>query len=220
MCPERPVSEGELMAINRYDEIDSFYLDVLKELGSIGSGNAATALSSLLDQKITMMVPQVSVLENNAAVARLGGPEKIVAAVLVAFASGIRGLILSLQSLEYINVIISNVMGKTVSDFSELDEIDVSALCEIGNIMISSYVNAISGMTGMKLDLSPPAISVNMLGAIMSVPMTEFGYEADKLVLIDGTVMFDNQPVESNLIMMPDISSLNTILKMLGVSGG
>lgn len=208
------------MAINRYDEIDSFYLDVLKELGSIGSGNAATALSSLLDQKITMMVPQVSVLENNAAVARLGGPEKIVAAVLVAFASGIRGLILSLQSLEYINVIISNVMGKTVSDFSELDEIDVSALCEIGNIMISSYVNAISGMTGMKLDLSPPAISVNMLGAIMSVPMTEFGYEADKLVLIDGTVMFDNQPVESNLIMMPDISSLNTILKMLGVSGG
>ncbi|MCL2539036.1 MAG: chemotaxis protein CheC [Oscillospiraceae bacterium] len=207
------------MVISEYDQLDSFHLDVFKELGSIGSGNAATALSSLLEQRITMMVPQVIILENNAAVARLGGPEKIVAAVLVTFTGGINGLILSLQSLEYINAILSNVRGKTVAGFSDLDEIDVSALCEIGNILMSSYISAISRMTGMKIELSPPAISVNMLGAIMSVPMTEFGYEADKLMLIDGTVMFDNKLVESNLIMMPDISSLNKILRLLGVQG-
>lgn len=206
------------MAIVNYDDMDSFYLDVFKELGSIGSGNSATALSSLLDQKVAMTVPQVSILENNAAVARLGGPEKIVAAVLVTFTSGIRGLILSLQSLDYINIILECVRDKTVHDFSQLDEIDISALSEIGNILIASYVSAISGLTGMKLDLSPPAISVNMLGAIMSVPMTEFGYEADQLMLIDGSMIFAGRHVESNLIMMPDIASLNTILKMLGVT--
>lgn len=205
------------MSINKYDELNSFQLDVFKELGSIGAGNAATALSNVLDQKITMTVPEVRILENNEAVARLGGPEKIVAAILVTFSGNIRGIILYLQSLDYINNVLSRVMGRTVSDYAELTELDVSALSEIGNIMISSYISAISTMTGMAIELSPPAITVNMLGGVMSVPMAEFGYEADKLMIIDGSIVFDGQPVESNLVMMPDVQSLNTILRKLGV---
>lgn len=205
------------MPINAYDELSGFHLDVLKELGSIGSGNAATALSSLLDQKIAMTVPEVSILGNNEAVTRLGGPEKIVAAILVSFSSSINGLILYLQSLDYINNILHGTIGVKVSDFLELDEIGISALTEMGNIVISSYINAISSLAGLKIELSPPAITVNMLGAVMSVPMTEFGYETDKLMLIDGNIVFDGRPVESNLIMMPDVTSLNTILNKLGV---
>ena len=207
------------MAINDYDDLSGFHLDVFKELGSIGSGNAATALSNLLEQKITMTVPEVSILGNNDTVMRLGGPEKIVAAILVTFSSSINGLILYLQSLDYINNILSGSMGVKVSDFSELTDINISALTEIGNIVISSYISAISSMTGLKIELSPPAITVNMLGAVMSVPMTEFGYETDKLMLIDGNIVFDGNPVESNILMLPDVPSLNIILNKLGVMG-
>lgn len=208
------------MSINQYEQLDSFQLDVFKELGSIGSGNAATALSSVLNQKITMTVPEVRVLENNEAVARLGGPEKIVAAILVKFSGTIDGIILYIQNIDYINQVLSSVMGTSIGSFEELGEMEVSALTEVSNIMISSYINAISTMTGLTIELSVPAIAVNMLGAIMSVPMTEFGYEADKLMIIDGSILFDGRPVESNLIMMPDVKSLNTILSKLGVLGG
>ena len=207
------------MAIERYEELNSFHLDVFKELGSIGSGNAATALSNMLNQKVAMTVPVVSVLENNEAVAKLGAPDKIVATVLITFSSGLKGLMLGLQSIEYINVILGNVMGKTVKDFSELGELEESALSEIGNILMSSYISAISSITGLKIELFPPAIAINMLGAIMSVPMTEFGYETDKLMLIEGSIVFEGHEVESNIIMMPDVQSLNTILQKLGVQG-
>ena len=207
------------MSIKQYEQLSGFELDVFKELGSIGSGNAATALSGVLNQKISMSVPDVQVLENNDAVARLGGPEKIVAAVLVKFSGEIDGIILYLQNIDYINHVLESVLGKTVECFEELNQMDESALTEVTNIMISSYINAIAAMTGISVSLSVPAFTVNMLGAIMSVPMTEFGYEADKLMIIDGNILFDEKPVESNLIMVPDVKSLNIILGKLGVLG-
>jgi chemotaxis protein CheC len=208
---------GTAMAINKYDQLNSFQLDVFRELGSIGSGTAATSLSNVLNQRVTMSTPNVKILENNQAIAELGGPERVVAGILLKFSGEIEGIILHLQSIEYINKILSDVVGKSISSYDELDELAISALCEIGNIMVGGYVAAISTMTGIPIDLSVPAVAVNMLGGIMSVPMAEFGYEADNLMLIDGTIEFDGQAVASNLIMIPDIKSLNIILSKLGV---
>ena len=93
----------------------------------------------------------------------------------------------------------------------------MSALVEIGNIMISSYVSAISKLTGISINLSVPAMSVNMLGGIKSVPMVEFGHQTDKIMIINGKFIVEDKEVYSNLLLMPDIPSLNYLLKKLGV---
>ena len=205
------------MAIKSYDDMDGFELDVLKEIGSIGSGNAATALSQMLSMKIRMSLPQVKILDYNKAIRELGGAETIVMGVLVQISGELNGLILYLQDLNFIKKVVKNLIQQDIEDYEDLNDLEMSALLEIGNIMISSYINAISSLTGISINLSVPVTSINMLGAIMSVPMIEYGYETDKLMTIGGTFMCDGDEVYSNLILLLDIKSLDYLLKKLGV---
>ena len=206
------------MAISRYEDINSFGIDVLKEIGSIGTGNAATALSKVLSRKIKMTLPEVKILDFNKAIYELGGPETIVVGILVNLHGEINGMMLYLQKLDFINVVLESLLGKKINDFMDLDEIEKSALIEVGNIIISSYVSAISSLTGITINLSVPEVSVNMLGGIMNVPMAEYGYETDKLMTIGGAFSCDGQELYSNLILMPEIESLDFLMKKLGVS--
>ena len=205
------------MAIQKYDELNSMHIDVLREIGSIGSGNASTSLASVTQQKITMTVPQVQILDINKILRILGGPEKIISAVLVKFSGDIEGIMLYLQSLEFINVVLKSTLSKTVESYDQLTELEYSALIEIGNIMISSYINAITSLINVQVDLTVPANAINMLGAIMNVPMTEYGYNSDKMMIINGSIICDGQKIESDLLMIPDIPSLQTIMEKLGV---
>ena len=94
---------------------------------------------------------------------------------------------------------------------------EISAIIEVGNIIISSYMNAITSLAGITANLSVPGISINMLGGILAVPMVEYGYESNKILTIGGELIMDNQELESNLILLPDVQSLNYLFKKLGI---
>lgn len=206
--------------IKRYEDMDSLDLDVIKEVGSIGTGSAATALSGLLDTKIQMTIPDVGVKAFDDAVNFLGSPEEPVAAVLVQMSGDMNGLMLFLLEIDFINEVTRNMLGKTIEDYSELSEMEISALTEVGNIMISTYVSALTRLAGLDVSLSVPAVSVNMLGGVLSVPMIEFGYETDKLLIITGKFIIEGKKLNSNLLMLPDIPSLNLLIKKLVIADG
>lgn len=204
--------------VNRYEDMNNLQLDVVKEIGSIGAGNAATSLSQVIGKEIRMTVPSVSILGYNEAVHNLGDPEEVVAGVLVQMSGEINGIMLYLLKLDFVNAMLESVFSRRLDDFSEMTEIENSALVEIGNIMISSYVNAMSKLVNLSVNLSVPDIAVNMLGGILSVPMAALGYESDKLMTINGRFICDNQEMYSNLLMLPDVKSMNTLFEKLGVS--
>ena len=156
------------MAINRYEEMNELRLDMLKEMGSIGGGNAATALSSMLSAKVNMTLPRAEFLEFNEALARLGDPEIVIAAVLVELTGEIQGIMLFIIPEEFSDEVIFRMLGKARMSLLELEEIETSVLTEIGNIVISSYVTALSSLAGVDVELSVPQLAVNMLGGIMS----------------------------------------------------
>lgn len=208
------------MHIKTYEELNALQRDVMKEVGSIGTGNAATALSELLSKTVKMTVPDVSVLGFNEAIQVIGNPEEIVAGVLVHMSGEINGVMLYIQKLDFVNLILEQVCHKKIDNYSMLAEIDVSALEEIGNIIISSYVNAMSKLTDISINLSVPGIAVNMLGGILTVPMAELGYQTDKVMIIDGKFICDDTELSSNLLMMPDMESLNYLLEKLGINYG
>lgn len=208
------------MKIKKYDEMNLLEMDVIQEIGSIGTGNAATALSSVLNQEVKMTIPAVHVLGYNEALHQLGEPEEIVAAVLKKMSGEINGIMLFILKMDFINVVLERLLGRVIEDFGELTVIELSAMEEIGNIVISSYITALSSLTGVEIQLSVPDIAVNMLGGILSVPMVEFGYETDKLLIINGKFIIGGKVLNSDILMLPDIPSLNGLMEKLGVANG
>ena len=208
------------MSIKDYDELTALELDTLKEVGSIGTGNAATALSELIGREVRIQSPEVRIMGYNEAIEWIGGPEEITAGVLVRLSGQMSGVMLSVQKLDFVNLVLESMMGKKVTDYFGLYEMESSALIEVGNIMISTFINALSGLADVNVELSVPAFTVDMQGAIMAVPMALYGGQSDYILTIGGRFLCNGKEVPCRLLMSPDIRSLNFLLRKLGVSGG
>ena len=135
------------MHIKKYEDMNLIEIDVIREIGSIGTGNAATALSSLISKEVTMSIPEVAILSFNDTIEKLGDPEEIVAAVLVRMSGEIQGMMLFLLDLKFINSITTSLIGNEISDYHQLVSLEISALQEAGHTIISSYINALSSLT-------------------------------------------------------------------------
>ena len=203
-----------------YNELSTLELDTLKEIGSIGTGNAATALSELIGQEIRIRDPEVRIMEYNEAIEWIGGQEDITAGVMVALGGQISGIMLSVQKLEFINLITENMLGRKVEDYFALREMETSALIEVGNIMISTFINALTSLADIHVDLSVPAFTVDMQGAVMTVPMAAYGGQSNYIMTIGGKFVCNGREEPCRLLLSPDIRSLDFLLRKLGVSSG
>ena len=154
----------------------------------------------------------------NEAIEWIGGPEAVTAGVLVGMGGQMSGIMLSVQQMGFINLVLESMLSESISDYMELNELRQSALIEVGNIMISTFINALSGLSGISVDLTVPAFTVDMQGAILSVPMAVYGGMSDYLMTIGGNFVCDNKQVPCHLLLSPDIRSLNFLLQKLGVT--
>ena len=205
------------MKLKSYEDMNLQELDVMKEISSIGTSHAATALSKLLQKEVRISIPEVSVLGYDETVNRIGDIEELVAATLVQMSNEVNGLMLFIFKLDLANVVLEKLIGTRYESFEQLDELAYSALEEIGNIIICSYVNAFTQLVGVEIDLSVPSSTLNMLGGILTVPIAEYGYETNKLMYINAEFIIDGKKLSDGLLMLPDIASLNGILERLGV---
>lgn len=205
------------MEIKNYDELNMLEIDTLREVGSIGTGNAATALSQLLGQPVRITMPEVRIMGYNEAIEWIGGPETITAGVLVKMSGEMNGIMLSVQPLEFVNLVLKSMLGEQVSEYIKMNEFQQSALVEVGNIMISTFINALSSLADIEMFLTVPSFTVDMQGAIITVPMAEYGGQTDYLMTIGATFACDNREVPCRLLLSPDLLSLNFLLRKLGV---
>lgn len=205
------------------EQLNAVHFDVLREIGNIGQGNAASSLSQMLSQTIDISVPTVKLLDFNESVEYLGGPENVVLGMLVGLKGDINGMMLYVLQKNFANSMLNSVFGKQINDLTELDEMDISFIQEIGNILAGSYVNAISSLTGLTIDISVPTISVDMAGAILAVPAVEFAQIGNSVLFIDDSFIFgdsagsDSSEIKSNMILVPELSSLETLFSKLGI---
>lgn len=207
----------DTLEIKNYDELTSLEIDTLREIGSIGTGNAAAALSTMLGRNVRITLPEVRIMGYNEAIEWIGGPEAITAGVMVRISGQMNGIMLSVQSLEFINLALGSMLEEQVQSYDDLKDLERSALIEIGNIMISTFINALAGLADISVELTVPSLSVDMQGAILTVPMAEYGGQSDYLMTIGGNFLCDNQEVPCRLLLSPDVRSLNFLLRKLGV---
>jgi len=193
-------------------------IDALREIGSIGTGNAATALSQMLGKEVRITMPEVRIMEYNEAIEWIGGPEAVTAGVMVKLSGDVGGIMLSVQKLDLVNFILETMLGQGIKGYEDLAELEQSALIEIGNIMISAFVTALADLAGLHINLTVPAFAVDMQGAILTVPMAEYGGISDYLMTIGGNFVCSGKEVPSQLLLSPDLRSLDFLLRKLGVS--
>ena len=202
--------------MNRYSELNENARGILMEIGNIGTGNAVTSLSQMLDRLIDMECPDVRIMEFNEVPGMLGGIEEVRVGVLLEITGDIRGIFMFLSSAPFLKVMLGGLLGMEVEDITCLDPMSMSAVSEIGNIMCCSYINALTRMLDIKVDVSVPDTCVDMIGAILSVPMIHFANISDELLLIEDKYHFGDLSVISHVLFLPEIESLEQIFRALG----
>lgn len=192
-------------------------IDVLREIGNIGAGNAATSLANMINKKVDMKVPVVSLLEFGEVPEILGGAENVVVGIFFKFEGDITGSIMFVleqsSALNLVNLLMP-------MDTKEFDELTTSALKEIGNILAGAYIASLSGLTNLNVKISVPAMCVDMAGAILSVPAIEFGLMADQVMIIKNEFVEEmtSDSVDGYFFLIPDIDSYDRLLGSLGVT--
>ena len=200
-----------------FDQMNVVVLDVLKEIGNIGAGNAATALAKMIDKKVDMKVPKVSILEFKEVPELLGGEETQVCGIFFKIEGDINGSIMFLLEMESAFNLIDLLMPR---EEHLMDEFTYSALQEIGNILSGSYVSSLSGLTGLNMHISIPSLCIDMAGAILSVPAIQFGQIGDKILIIENQFIEpdENEAVRGFFFLIPDVDSYDVLFKSLGVN--
>ncbi|MHA6529235.1 chemotaxis protein CheC [Paenibacillus sp. BAC0078] len=192
-------------------------MDVLKEVGNIGAGNAATALSQLLNKPIDMAVPKVQLLSFEEITEKVGGAEELVYAVFLRVEGQAPGNLFFILTPEAAMNLLSRVAGIELSNEGELGEMELSALSEIGNILAGSYLSSLADFTSLSMYPTVPALAMDMAGAILSYGLLQFGQMGDDALLIDTTFLEGQNEIEGQFFLIPDPESFPKIFKSLGV---
>ena len=202
--------------LENYDQLNDMQIDVLQEIGNIGAGNAATALSMLLNEKVSISLPKIRLTDFDTAINALGGTEAMTVGVLVNYSGEANGIIMFLLDMEDAKSI-TNILMQGQGEEDELNELKLSAIQEIGNILGSSYINSISALTGLSIRISVPYTAIDMAGALMSVPIIEFGAIGDKVMFIEENFSSDMHSLISHIILFAEIDTLKTMMERLGM---
>ncbi|OXM16006.1 chemotaxis protein CheC [Paenibacillus herberti] len=199
------------------DRLAEFELDVLKEVGNIGSGNAATALSTLLNKPVDMAVPKVSLVPFEEVAERVGGAEELVMAVFLRVEGEAPGNLFYIMHPVSAKRLLSRLAAMEVEEDLEYSEMELSALGEIGNILAGSYLSSLADFTKLNLSPSVPAIALDMAGAILSYGLMQYGEMGDAALLIETKFMDNGEQLDGQFFLIPDPESFNTIFQALGV---
>ncbi len=198
------------------DQINEMYIDVLREIGNIGAGNATTAIATMLNSKINMNVPKVELMDASKLGSAICPEDEIIVGIFLEVSQDITGSMMFLMKLDSAHYLADKLMGTYKQPDEPFDEMELSALKEIGNIITASYLTALSNMTNLKITPSIPYVSVDMAGAILSVPAIMFGQYGDNALLIE-TEFGDDTMINGYFILMPEQDSYATILSSLGI---
>ena len=193
---------------------------MLKELGNIGAGNATTALSKLINAKIDMRVPKVNLLGFSELASAMGKEEDIMVGILLLLEGDIDGMMMFLLEVDSARALVNSLMGKPNDNVGNndinFDEMEYSALREIGNIITGSYLSALSDLTRLTIVSSVPSLQIDMAEAILSIPAIEFSKIGDKVLLIQ-TQFDDDSKISGYFVLVPELDSYDKILSSLGL---
>jgi chemotaxis protein CheC len=195
-------------------KLSTIQSDAIQELGNIGAAHAATTLSQMLGSTIEMSVPAVTVVDLSRLADYMG--EESAAMVAFELQGDIPhgGYILFYITRESAIRMTNTMLGLTETN-RPLSEMDESALLEVGNIMVSAFLDATAELLGFVMLPSPPALTIDMAHAAMQSLIAQMQEETNEVLLFSTELTCEEYKVDSDIIMMPERSTLNKIIELL-----
>jgi len=201
------------------DEFDltPIQMDALREIGNVGAGNSATALSQIINKRIDMNVPKVALVPIESVPDLVGGPDTIVVGVFLRVYGKAPGNILFIMPQKSAFYLVDTLMGREHGTTKKLDFMDESALMEIGNILSGAYLNAFFNFTNISMLPSIPALAMDMAGAILNIVLVQLGQMGDQAMVIETEFLAEDDGINGHFFLVPDPGSLGTLIKAVGV---
>ncbi len=203
--------------MTNFNKFGDFQFDVLREVGNIGAGHAATALSKLIQKEVDMKVPQVNIITFDEIADFVGGAESVVVAVFLRVEGDCPGNMFFIVDLDSARNLLHQMLGMVEGGSGELSEMEMSALHEIGNILTGSYLSSLADFTHLSMHPSVPALAIDMAGAILSYGLIELGQAGDYALTINTAFFEGNEEVKGHFFLIPDPDSLEKLFLSLGV---
>jgi len=185
------------------DESDPVLMDGLREMGNIGAAHATTALSSLINRDIVVEVPEHLICATQQLPEVLDDPEQLVVGVFLETLGVSKGSILLMFSQDMATSLVDMMLSRPHT-VRELDEMDRDAICEVGNICASAYLNAVAKFCGTTLIPSPPGVAVDMLHAILEYPAALPESDSDRIMVIKTQFIFAGSTFFGFMLYLPD----------------
>ena len=205
------------MSIINMDDLGAMHLDVLRELGNIGSGNAATSLASFLNTTVDIEVPAINLLQYDKVAAYLGSPDDRMVSLSLMLEGDLDGVMLQVIQPSFIKRVINTFYPKEINSVDDLDDMDLSAVQEISNISTAAYVNSLAQLTGTYINISPPEPLIDTLGNIMQNASDRFVEIGDEVLYIDENLYIAGTEVKSSMILILSIDSMKVLFDKLGI---
>lgn len=200
-----------------YENLNEMQIDVLREIGNIGAGNACTALSVLLGTTVDMSCPNVHLFGVDSTSEHLGGEEKKVLGIRIDVTDDLEGMMFHVVSTQFAERIINTFYEKKVDDFANLDDMDNSVLAEMANITSGAYANSLATLTNMLVNIGAPSQEYSTVKDILRIPFEKFANPGEKILVIDEEFIINDEQITSNMIMVLEKNSLAKLFEKLGV---
>lgn len=204
------------------NEFTHFENDVLREIGNIGAGNATTSMAELMNQEVTMEVPYVQLLTINDIVNIVGGPEEVLVTTFFKVEGDITGTVYFLLSMEEASMIARQLLQDDtikISATQQMDEMVLSVLKEVANIVVGAYISALADFSNIKINTTVPFISIDMAAATLVTGLIELSHVSDHSIMIGTRFSGDGakENAQGHFLLVPDIDSFPTLFTALGV---
>ncbi len=193
--------------------LDDDRADLLSELGNIGMGNAAASLSVMMqDEKINILVPDVSVVPLGDLPDFMGGADKEVVGIYVKVGGDLRLYMIFLIPLESALHLIKIITGGMADG---LDEFGLSAISEVGNVVTAGYLNALAVLMDMSLVPESPGVAVDLTEAILGAILAESQIAEDFIVLVKTSFIAETANIEGFLTIIPEKDAFEVVYNKL-----
>ncbi|HUO57591.1 MAG TPA: chemotaxis protein CheC [bacterium] len=195
-------------------------LDALREIGNVGAGNAATALSQMVGKRVDMSVAKVLVLPADAIAGFLGGIDKNVAAVHMPIYGEMTGVALVFFPCERLSQLSGMLIGRQENDPSHLSELGQSAIKELASILTGAYLSAIYRFIHLQLIHGVPGLVVDMAQAILDTVLVELEQKEEIAIVIETQFLEDEKQLTGSFFLLPEADSLKKFFKAFSKSLG
>lgn len=188
-------------------------LDALREVANIGAGHAATALSQMTNRTIMISVPEVNVRPLEEVADLFGSADTVIAAVLMHMMGDLTGRTLLIFPESGARSLCDILFRRSPGTTTRFDAMEESGLKEVGNILVSAYMTALSDFMGMMLVPSVPSLVVDLSGAVLTTTYLNFGHDRDYVFCVETSfrVAGSEEDLSGHFLLMPDVPSLRAI---------